>query len=169
MMRAIRLRTLSLSLSLSLLAAAGACTEPRVRPTAAPAPVLEARLEVSDTLPAAGSSIDVRVRVVGKSAARVASFVERVAYDTLSLRYLGDVTLDDGATRVTNPTSGLIRSAGVRAGGFGGGALAAYRFEVRRPSALASLRLTIDELHTIDHSDASPMVSVAREPVARRR
>ena len=160
---AIRLAAMSLSF-----VAAAACTEPRARSTAAaPVPALEARIEVSDTLPTPGTSVEVRVRVAGRTAARMASFVDRIAYDSLGLRYLGDVALADGATRVTNPTAGLIRSAGVRADGFGDGLLAAYRFEVHRPSALASLKLTIDELHAIDHSDASPMLSVARAPVLR--
>jgi hypothetical protein len=152
----------------SVLAALMACTEPRVTPRAAPLPPLEARLELSDTLPAAGTTIEVRVRVVGKNRGQVASFGERVAYDTLRLRYVADVQVDDGATRVTNPVVGLVRSAGVRAAGFGDGLLIAYRFQVLDPAAIASLRLAIDELHEVDHSDALKKLSVARTAVLGR-
>ena len=159
-------RLFSATLSVALLAA---CTEPRAKPQVAAQPAsLEARLELSDTLPAAGSIIEARVRVVGVNAGRIASFVDRVAYDSLGLRYVEDAPLADGATRVTNPVPGLIRSAGVRADGFAGGVLAVYRFEVQRPAALASLRLTIDEMHQVDHADASPSLSVGHAAVLRR-
>ncbi|HTE43713.1 MAG TPA: hypothetical protein VK636_00605 [Gemmatimonadaceae bacterium] len=150
------------------IAGVGACTEPRTpqRATIA-APALEARLELSDSVPRAGSEITVRVLLSGDAAARIASFTERVSYDTTGLRYVADVALTDGATRVSNPTPGLIRSAGLRAEGFTGGVLAAYTFVVVNPAAVRRISLSVDELHELNHSDASKSVSVARAPVMR--
>ena len=154
--------------AISALVAASACTEPRARQAAAdPSPELEARLELSDASPRSGSELIVHVKLNGKTAGRVASFTERLSYDTTSLRYLGDAALEDGATRITNPTPGLIRSAGLRAAGFGDGSLIAYRFLVVDPSGVGRLRLTIDELHEQTHADAASAVRVRRDPAVR--
>jgi hypothetical protein len=133
------------------LATFAACTEPRAAVPAAttPAPTLEARLQLSDSLPSVGAELVVFVRASGGSAVRVGSFTSRVAYDATGLEYLGDTTLTAGATRVTNPTPGLVRSAGFDVNGFADGTLAAYRFRVVKPAAVATLRLTMDELHEI--------------------
>jgi hypothetical protein len=145
-----------------------ACTEPRTpQPVATPAPALEARVELSDSLPRVGAELIVGVRLRGESAPRIASFTERVSYDTTGLRYLADVAQSDGATRVSNPTSGLIRSAGVRPDGFADGVLVQYRFLVLQPGAAARLQLTIDELHELSRTDALASVQVQREPVLR--
>lgn len=145
-----------------------ACTEPRTpQPAVTPTPVLEARLELSDSLPRVGTEIVVGVRLRGESAARIASFTERVSYDTTALRYLADVALSDGATRISNPTPGLVRSAGVRPDGFGDGVLVQYRFLVLQPGAAARVHLSIDELHELGRTSALASVRVKPEPVLR--
>lgn len=152
----------------ALALAATACTEPRAAEQAVtPAPVLEARLELSDSLPRAGTELVVAVRLHGPNAASAGSFTGRVSYDTTGLRYIADVDLTDGATRVTNPTPGLLRSAGLRAAGFTDGTLVAYRFAVLAPSAVPRMRLTMDELHQVGRADALKSLNVVGAPVMR--
>lgn len=144
------------------------CTEPRISPRAAmPTPILEASLELSDSLPRAGSQVIVSVRLRGENAARVASFTGRVSYDTTGLRYVDELSLADGATRVSNPTPGAVRLAALQATGFASGTIARYRFEVVDPRAVQGMRLQIDELHQLDHADASRSVQIVRGPVAK--
>ncbi|MEP6494909.1 MAG: hypothetical protein ABJF01_19640 [bacterium] len=145
-----------------------ACTEPRTpQRTTVASPALEARLELSDSLPRAGSEITVRVLLRGDAAAKIASFTERLSYDTAGLRYVDEVALTDGATRVSNPAPGLIRSAGMHAGGFTNGVLAEYKFVVVDPAAVRRLSLVLDELHELNHTDASKSVHVAQNPAMR--
>ena len=56
--------------------------------------------------------------------------------------------------RVINPQAGSLRVAGIATGGFSDGQLSVIRFSVLRPNALASLHLTVDEMHTTTHVDA---------------
>jgi hypothetical protein len=166
-MMLIQERSLPRAVALVLLALA-ACTEPRVSPRAAvPTPALEATLELSDTLPAAGSRIVVGVHLRGENAARVASFTGRVRYDTTGLRFVDEVALADGATRVSNPAAGALRVAALDPKGFASGTIAEYHFEVIRPSAIPAMRLEIEELHQLDRTDASHAVQLLRGPTAR--
>jgi hypothetical protein len=159
--------SLALGVSLAIVAAI-ACTEPRTpQRVSVPAPALEARLEISDSLPHVGSEISVSVRLRGDAADHIASFTERVSYDSTGLRYLEDVAIPDGATRVSNPTPGLIRSAGMRADGFAGGMLVEYKFLVLNPSAVRRMQLSVDELHELSHADAAKSVRIAAEPMMR--
>ena len=161
------MKMIRLAAALAAATAAG-CTEPRALSRAAPpAPALEARLELSDSLPAAGSIVTVTARLVGSNHDRAASYTYRLSYDSTSLVYLGDVAIADGGTRLTNPAPGLLRSAGIRPGGFGDSPLAEYRFEVKSAAALRSMILTMDELHDADRSDATAKLTV-RPPVVVR-
>jgi len=144
------------------------CTEPRAAdPVLTPAPALEARLELSDSLPRAGAEFVAVVRLYGRNAASAASFTARIAYDSAGLRYVAEVPFTDGATRVTNPTPGLVRSAGLRAEGFTDGTLAAYRFVVIDPGAVSRMRLTLDELHETSRTDALKTLKVVAAPSMR--
>jgi hypothetical protein len=145
------------------------CTEPRrVDRNLAPQPVLDATLELSDSLPTAGSDLIVFVRLRGTKATGIASFTARVSYDTASLTYLSDVAFDDGATRISNPTPGLIRSAGIRIQGFGAAPLVGHRFRVRGPLTGAFLRLSMDELHDANRANAAASLRVVPLPVIIR-
>lgn len=155
---------------LAALLALGACTEHKLVDAhpIAPEPPLLAQLELSDSLPQAGSELMVLVRLRGAKSAAIASFTERVSYDSAGLAYLGEVALTDSATRVSNPQPGLIRSAGIKTQGFGSGPLVGYRFRVVTPSAVASLHLTVDEMHEATHANAGSYLQVAPHPVAAR-
>jgi len=156
-----------ISRSLAVCALAAACTEPRSDQMNTEAqPALAARMELSDSLPAVGSELVVSVRLRGVTAARVASFTERLSYDSTGLTYLSDVAIDDGATRVSNPSPGLIRSAGFALAGFGDSPLVAYRFRVVDPTAARRMRLTVDELHDANRANATTTVRVTERPVA---
>ena len=140
---------------------AAACTEPR-RPEqtrAAPSPQAEARIELSDSLAAPGSEIDVTVRVVG---ARVGSMTARLAYDSSGVRFVREEALDDGATRVANPQPGLIRFAAIAPNGFADGRVYMLRFAVARPSALRAFQLSTDEAHSTSQSNLLP--AMTRKP-----
>ena len=139
-----------------LVAALAGCTEPRRADRAAPppTPAIEARLELSDSAARAGSEIRVLVRLAGKSASGIASFTGKLAFDTTALRFVAEDTLSDGATRVMNSTSGVLRLAAVAPNGFADGQLYTLRFSVRRTPSPQSLRLTVDELHTTSGTNA---------------
>jgi hypothetical protein len=150
----------ALSLTLSVFAIA-ACTEPSRKSVASAAlsPVLEARLDLSDSAPRAQSEINVTVQLRGEQSANVASFTARLPYDSVGLRYVGEVTANDGATRIVNPQPGLLRIAGIAPQGFKDGQLYVVRFSVVRPQSLSSLRLLMDELHTAARVDLSGEVA----------
>lgn len=136
---------------------AAACTEPMTtRVQTPPEPALHARLELSDSLAAVGSEVRVALRIGGTSAATVGSFTARLAYDSTGLRYVDETAIADSATRAINPQPGLLRLAGIAPQGFGARRLYEVRFAVLRGGALASLRLTMDELHTTTHADVLP-------------
>ena len=142
-------------------ALAAACTEPR-RPEqsrTAPSPQPEARIELSDSLAAPGTEIDVTVRVVG---ARVASMTARLSYDSSGVRFVREEALTDEATRVVNPQPGLIRFAAIAPSGFADGRVYTLRFSVTRSSALRGFQLTTDEAHSTAQANLVP--ALTRKP-----
>jgi len=151
----IRTRT---SLVLAGAALAAACTEPRradqAKPTPSPQP--EARIELSDSLAAPGSEVDVTVRVVG---ARLASMTARLAYDSTGMRFVREETVADGATRVANPQPGLVRFAAIAQNGFSEGRVYTLRFAVLHAGGLRSLQLSTDEAHSVSQADLRPALS----------
>ncbi len=139
-----------------------ACTEPRrVDRAAAPSPTspLDARLELSDSLATPGSTVVVAVRFAGPA---VASATARLSFDTTGLALQGEQQLNDGATRVMNAQPGVVRFAGVAANGFTDGRVYEFRFTVLRTAALRTMRLTVDEAHTVSRADAA--ASMIRKP-----
>jgi hypothetical protein len=152
------------TLAFILTATLAACTEPRTveRPKVAPAPALEARLELSDSTARAGEQIRVVVRLTGTKSIDVASITARIAYDSTAFRFVGEDTLSDGATRVVNPASGVIRFAAIAPKGFTNGQLYVMRFAVLRASPVESLRLTVDELHTAAQTDVMSSLTSAK-------
>ena len=146
---------------LSLVVALAASTEPRgaERARTAPTPALEARLELSDSTARSGTDVRIVVRLAGKAATGVASVTARLGYDTTAFRFVGDEPLADGATRVINPSSGLLRFAAVAPNGFPEGQVYAMRFTVIRAVAAESFRLTVDEMHTTSRADAMAALS----------
>lgn len=149
--------------------AAPACGEQRGadRLTAAPPPALVARLVLSDSAPAAGSDVQVYLDVGTIPGTSIGSYTGRIAYDAAGLAYVGEAEVAGAALRAVNALPGLLRTAGVSTAGFSAGRLAGYRFHVIDPNAVQSLRLTIDELHTIARSDASPGLSIAPRPTVQ--
>ncbi|MEP6622066.1 MAG: hypothetical protein ABJE47_22275 [bacterium] len=135
------------------IATALACTEPGRAGSESPSAVpLEARIELSDSLAVPGSDVMVTARFVGTP---LASVTARLLYDTTGVTLLGEVPMSDGASRMMNPGSGVVRFAGVAATGFADGRVYAWRFKVRRPDAIRALRLVIDEAHTASRVDAA--------------
>jgi hypothetical protein len=135
---------------------AAACTEPvQSKPPRTPVDgPLEARLEPASASPEVGDIVRVALTVRGASSRDVASFTARITYDSTRLRYVDEVAVEDGAMRVINPQPGALRVAGIATGGFSDGQLSVIRFSVVRPNGLASLQLTVDEMHTTNHVDA---------------
>lgn len=137
------------------------CTEPR-RPDqsrTAPSPQPEARIELSDSVAAPGTEIDVTVRVVG---ARLASMTGRLSYDSSGLRFVREDASTDGATRVVNPQPGLIRFAAIAPAGFADGRVYTLRFAVTRSSGLRTFQLSTDEAHSTSQSNLVP--ALTRKP-----
>lgn len=138
--------------------AAAACTEPRRTDQAKPAPSVQpqARVELSDSLAAPGTEVDVTVRVVG---ARLASMTARLAYDSSGMRFVREEAVSDGATRVVNPQPGLVRFAAIAPNGFAEGRVYTLRFSVVRSSALRSFQLSTDEAHSVSQANLAPAFS----------
>ncbi|HMA25760.1 MAG: hypothetical protein ACM37U_04440 [Gemmatimonas sp.] len=147
--------------AIALLALAFACTEPQhtERSKPSPLPALDARIELSDSLADPGSEVVVTVRLVGTP---VASTTARLLYDATGVELVREESIDDGATRVMNPQPGVIRFAGVAANGFAGGRVYSWRFVVHRTAAIRTLRLMVDEAHTVARADAA--ASLSRKP-----
>jgi cohesin domain-containing protein len=141
--------------------ALAACTEPRraEQSKTAPSPQPEARIELSDSLAAPGSEIDVTVRVVG---ARLASMTARLAYDTSGVRFVREEALSDAATRVVNPQPGVIRFAAIAPNGFADGRVYTLRFAVVRSSGLRTFQLSTDEAHSVSQANLVP--ALTRKP-----
>ena len=138
-----------------------ACTEPQHadRSKPSPVPALDARIDVSDSLAAPGADVLVTARLVGSP---VASVTARLLYDSTGLALLHEEQIADSAIRVMNPQPGIVRFASVAANGFVDGRVYAWRFAVRRTTAIRTLRLVIDETHTVSRTDAAP--SLSRKP-----
>lgn len=145
----------------ALLVSSVACTEPQraERSKPSPTPALDARIDVSDSLAAPGAEVLVTVRVVG---APIASATARLLYDATGVELLREEQIDDGATRVMNPQPGVVRFAGVAPSGFVDGRVYAWRFTVRHTAAIRTLRLVVDEAHTVSRTDAA--ASLSRKP-----
>jgi hypothetical protein len=141
----------------------GSCVDaPRQRgvPTALDAHDVGAALVVSDSAPRSGAIVSVSVRLVGSSSAppKIGSYTAQLSYDTLMLRYTGELTPADGAMRAINPKPGLVRTAGYAIDGISGGQLFGALFEARRDgaAALRGVQVQFTELHSTAHEDLRP-------------
>jgi len=133
-----------------------ACTEPRrVASDPKPATAMEARLSLSDSTAAPGRSVVATVSLAGST---FATATVRVSYDTTGLAFTGADSLDDGAMRALNPTAGLVRIAVMSPSGIANGKVHALRFTVLRTAALRSLKVSIDEAHTVGGADVASQV-----------
>ncbi|MEP6730648.1 MAG: hypothetical protein ABJE10_08415 [bacterium] len=143
----------------AVLLAAQACTEPVAnKAVAAPEQTLEARLLLSDSLPAVGATVDVFAQVTAAMPEMIGSYTARIRYDTTALRYDREIAIADDALRATNPTGGVLRFAGAAPNGLASGRLAGYRFVVLSSNAMQSLQLVVDEMHTVTRTDAASRV-----------
>jgi hypothetical protein len=84
-----------------------------------------------------------------------------VHYDPAALSYEGEVALNDATLRASNPAVGEIRVAAVSAEGVDVARLAAFRFSVRNPAAVNSVRFELDEVHALSRMDLKSVVSVS--------
>lgn len=136
-----------------------ACTEQASTVTPAITQRAElARLVLSDSSAAVGRSVDVYAQVALPAPAVVGSFTARIRYDTTALRLEQELPLDDGALRATNAIAGVVRVAGASGSGFTSGRLAAYRFTVLRVNGALGLDLTMDEMHTMQRTEAASLL-----------
>ena len=149
------------ALALCTLSLGGACTEPVVSGTLAPpSPTMSATLMLSDSLAAVGSTVSVIAQLRGSPAMEIGSYSIRIGFDSTALRYEGEAALADEALRAINPQVGVIRLAGAGPRGFSEGRLAGVRFLVLRADGLRTLRLSVDEMHTITRTEAASRVRV---------
>ena len=138
-----------------------ACTEPVVSGTLAPpSPSMSATLVLSDSLAAVGATVSVVAQVHGSTSMEIGSYSMRIGFDSTALRYEGEVALADEALRAINPQAGVLRLAGAGPRGFSEGRLAGVRFIVLRAGGLRTLRLSVDEMHTITRVEAASRVRV---------
>jgi hypothetical protein len=137
-----------------------ACSEPLRNagdvPRAAVAPHLS--LELSDSAPAPNATIRVTIRATGAS---IASVTGRLAFDTNAIAFAGEGAVADGATRVVNPLSGVLRFAAIAPDSFAHGVIHQVALVVRDPAGLRTLRLSLDEAHTSAHLDVTHSLRTA--------
>ncbi len=143
-----------------------ACTEPmRGRPAAA-ASATSLRLVVNPSRAPGDDTVRVSLMAFGFGVHPVASYTVRVGFDTLALRFVGEVETNAAATRASNAQSGLLRAAGIALQGFADGQLAMFAFVPRSGSTLLpAITLDVQELHRIDRSDAAAGLSVSHAAV----
>ena len=117
-------------------------------------------LVTSDSVPPPGTIVSLSVRLVGASSASptIGSYTARLSYDTLMLRYAGELTTTDGAVRAINPTPGLVRTAGYAIDGISGEQLFGVLLQTRQggTAALRGVQVQFTELHSATHEDLRP-------------
>jgi hypothetical protein len=167
------IRALGPASALALLLSASCVDTPRQRfvPNALDPHEVGVALVASDSAPPSGTMVSVSVRLVASSSAppRIGSYTARLVYDTLMLRYAGELTTSDGAARAINPQPGLVRSAGYAIDGISGAQLFGVVFESRRggAGALRGVEVQLTELHSATHEDLRPRlraVGLTTEP-----
>jgi len=156
-------RALGPASALAVLLLVSCVDTPRQRfvPAALDAHDVGVALVASDSVPASGAVVSVSVRLVASGGAppRIGSYTARLLYDTLMLRYAGELTRSDGATRAINPQPGLVRSAGYAIDGIASGEqLFGVLFEARRggTAALRGVQVQFTELHAATREDLRP-------------
>lgn len=148
--------------ALAMLLLASCVDAPRQRfvPAALGARDVGVGLVVSDTAPPSGTIVSVSVRLVSASGGppTIGSYTAQLTYDTLMLRYTGELTAADGATRAINPTPGRVRSAGYAIDGISGQQVFGALFEARRggAAALRGVQIQFTELHSAAREDLRP-------------
>ena len=131
------------------------CTEPVATKVAvSAAPAMEARLVVSDSAPAIGTTVEVFAQVRASTPELIGSYTARLGYDSTALGFREEITLSDGVLRATNAVAGVLRFAGAAPLGVPDGRLAGFRFVVLKPKAMRSMQLVVDEMHTMARTDA---------------
>jgi hypothetical protein len=117
-------------------------------------------LALSDSAPSIGALVGVTVQLQLLDARgappRVASYTARLSYDTVALRFVGAMPIEDKTTRAINATPHLIRAAGFAVDGIAPAALFALTFQTRNAragAALDALDLAFTELHSQQHDD----------------
>jgi hypothetical protein len=97
------------------------------------------------------------LRLVGSP---VATATLRLAYDSTGLAFAGADSLDDGTMRVINPMPGLVRIAAMAPSGIAEGKVHVLRFTVIRPTAVRTMKLSVDEAHTVSGANLASQVKV---------
>lgn len=156
---------------LSLLAvavASSACDDdrPNQLPTApldVASDAVSAYVAVSNASPAVGSEVTVFVRARrGTAVGPIGSFTIRVAFDSVALQFKDAARSELGIVMANGASAGLVVAAGASATGFTSDELLSATFLVKAPNALASLRLTVNELNSVNFTSQTSSVQVAR-------
>ena len=143
---------------------ASACDDTKPVPTA-PSEIVApdsasgsvAYLAISDSAPAAGSTIIVTGHASGTEAL-VGSFAAQLTF-VPGLTYIGE-TGTIGGMRAVNAKGGDVTIAGVNLQGFENGELFAVELRVDNPAALQSLALTVKELTSVNYRNERASLSV---------
>jgi hypothetical protein len=159
------------ALAVATLVLAGACSDRGTPSTAAPLPSVQvaggsAYVGVSTETPFVGDTVVITGRSHLAGAARTASYLVALQFDSAALRYVGTTKLS--GMRMSNMVRDTLLAAGASPSGFEDDLLFAGRFVVLRPSPFALLHLTLRELNGVDYKDASrelvPAPGVRRDP-----
>ena len=99
--------------------------------------------------------IDARIAVHGVDAT-VSGFVASLAYDHTRIELVEEVSIDDGGVRVANlgTGNGEARFAGASSSGFTSDLLFSVRVRPRQADYLTGLRLSLQELNTLEEGFA---------------
>jgi hypothetical protein len=119
-----------------------------------------AYLTISDSAPAAGSSVIVTGYAAGKDVT-FGSFAAQLTFAPAAFTYVGEAPAAAGM-RAVNAKAGDIAIAGVNLDGFEDGRLFAVELRVERPAAIGTLELSMKELTGVDYKNQRAALSVQR-------
>lgn len=132
-------------------------------PLAVASDAVSAYVAVSNANPGVGSEVTVFVRARrGTAVGPIGSFTIRLAFDSTRLQFKDAARSELGMVMANGANAGLLVAAGASASGFTNDELLAATFLVKAVNALAGLQLTVSELNSVNFTNQTSSVQVAR-------
>jgi hypothetical protein len=98
--------------------------------------------------------------------AKIGSFTGVLGFDPTVLAFADEMPMNDGVLRAANPARGIVRVAGVSAGGIATARLASFRFVVLDTTRATGLRFDVAELHETTRGDLLPRLQRTHSTVS---
>ncbi len=139
--------------ALVLAGAASGCRDGNKRPAAsAPAPLQAITTRALSSREGTNEVVTL-VLDVPADVGKIGSFTGRLIFDPAVLAYDGEMTMNDGTTRASNPGEGVIRVAGASMTGIDITQLAAFRFRRIGTTIEVPPRFELEEVHELSRTN----------------